>query len=408
MPKILSIKKTFHLRNLILIFLAFLFTGSVGYKYFEWKTFSDLSSAYNEVYFDELKLTSENMIPSASFSGELRNNKQFNKPLNNNDYLQGLTTVENKLSIVINNEEGNGDFLKNSKEKFAGLQNNDNFLFGERGDIAKSIINKQLSYYQDELKQNNLNLAMEYGMRILFTIYRDNTALNDFSKTIGSSTDSKYIGKYFGDIASLEKYANSDFKFDKEDFIKNYYPSFVSKVDNWKKYFATYYIAEKDFAVGNTETARLELQAVQDNASSSYIDYSSLFNEQSITYSELMKDILKQVSDQAVAIKDYKSKQLYKYPFLKDVNVWKDDFVLCQMYDFKSSIYHSITSNYPVAKNVPDLIKELSTISPKTDNVDNRFDKSIMEFTNSDKRMDFTCKDKYSGEKLNFFTIKSY
>ncbi len=313
-----------------------------------------------------------------------------------------------KLNIYINKDEGYRDLLNKNLALFSQLQNNTNLLFGERGVMAKRIVSDQLSYYQDEIKSNSSGLAVGYGTKILFTLYRDNTALQDFGKIIGSSTDPTYIGKYFANIASLEKYTSSDFKFDKEELIKNYYPSFINKVNNWKKFFAAYYLAEKDFAVGNTETAQLELQAVRDNASNSQIDYSSIFNEQNSTFSELSKDILKQVSDQAAIIKDYKSKQLYKYPFLKAVNIWKEDFVLCQMYNFKSGVFHSITSNYPVSKNVPDLIKELSTINPKTDNVDDKFDKSTMKFTNSGKSLEFTCLDKYTREKLNFIIPKSY
>jgi len=396
------------IRNLLLSLLIFLILLFVGYKYFEWKTFSDLAGAYNNSYFNEIKFVSE-MEPSyTGYYTELFNNKQFKNPKDSTDYLLGLTAVENKLNIVINNDEGYRDLLNNNNDLFSKLKGGINLLFGERGSIGKEILNDQLKYYQDEMEMNNINLATYYGTQILFTIYRDNIALSDFTKIIGNSTDSSYISKYFDNIASLEKYANSDFKFDNEDFINNYYPNFISKINNWKKFFAAYYAAEKDFTAGNAQVAQLELQAVSDNASNSYVDYSSIFNEQNSTSSKLSKDILKLVSDQAGAIKDYKSKQLYKYPFLKNVNVWKEDFVLCQMYDYKSGIYYSITSTYPVSKNVSDLINELSTISPKTDNVDSKFDKSSMKFTNSDKKLEFTCIDRYSGNKLNFVINKSY
>lgn len=404
----MSILMKLSLRNLFLYSLISLLAIASLYKYFEWKTFSDLSSAYNDSYFNEIKFVSGIDPSYTAFFSELYNNKQFQNPKDSTDYLQGLTAIENKLNIVINNDEGYRDLLNNNNDLFSKLGNSTNFLFGKRGDIGKKIVNDQLKYYQDEIKSNNINLAYGYGIKILFTIYRDNVAFNDFGKIIGSSTDPTYISKYFANIASLEKYSNSDFKFDKEDFIKNYYPNFVSKVNHWKKYFATYYQAEKDFSVGNTDTAQLELQTVSDNASNSYIDYSSIFNEQNSTTSDLSKDILKQVSDQAATIKDYKSKGLYKYPLLRDIKIWKEDFVLCQMYDYKSSVFYSITSNYPVSKNVSDLIKELSAINPKTDNVDSKFDKSTMKFTNSDKSLEFTCTDKYTGEKLKFVTPKSY
>lgn len=401
-------KRTFHIRNIVLFFLATLLVIGIGYKYFEWKTFSDVSNSYNTSYFDELKFVSEMGPSSDELTNEMLNNKQFNHSKNSSDYLQGLGTVENKLDVVINNEEGYLDLLKSKLALFSQLQIRTNLLLGERGSIGKKIVNNQVAYYQDEIKGTNIYLGTLYADQILYEVYRDQVALNDFSNAVGSSTNASYISQYFYEIAALEKYTNGNFKFDKEDFVNNYFPSFVSKINDKKKYFSAYYMAEKDFTVGNTDTAQLELQAAIDTWSNTQIDYSSLYKEQYSTATDIDKDVLILVSDQAAAIKDYKSKQLFKYPLLKEVSVWKEDFVLCQMYDFKSSVYHTITSNYPVSKNIPDLIKELSSISPKTDNVDRTFDKTAMEFTNTDKALEFTCTDKYTGEKLNFTYTKSF
>lgn len=396
------------IRNLLIALFIIVILLFVGYKYFEWKTFSDLSNAYNNSYVKEIKYVSAITPPTNDFFKELYNNKQFGKPKDNQDYLEGLTTISDKLNIVVNNQEGYVDLLNGNVTTFTTLKNSANLLFGERGDVARKIVNDQLAYYSDEIKQANINLASLYATEILFSIYRDNVTVNDFNKVIGSSTSQSDINQYFSEISSLEKYSNSDYKFDKEDFIKSYYPSFVDKIDNWKMYFSSYYKAEKDFSVGNTDIAKLELQAVTDNAYNSYIDYSSLFNEQSSKNTELSKDILKLVSEQASAIKDYKMKGFYKYPLLKSVNVWKEDFVLCQMYNFKTNIFNTITSKYPSAKTVSGLINELSSINPKTDNVDNTFDKSAMKFTNTDNKLEFTCIDKYTGDKVNFTTLKSY
>ena len=87
--------------------------------------------------------------------------------------------------------------------------------------------------------------------------------------------------------------------------------------------------------------------------------------------------------------------------------MWSEDLVLCQMYNYKSSYYYDVTSSYPTSKTVSDLIKELSTISPKTTNIDDKFDKSVMTFKNSDKRLDFTCKDKVSNTSLKYFITKN-
>jgi hypothetical protein len=394
------------IRNLILFPLIFLILLFVGYKYFEWKTFSELSNAYNTAYFNEIKLVSENQSAEEDLTNELSTNKQFLKPKDTKDYLEGVSAIETKLNISINNYEGYRDLLNKDLTQFEKLQNGINLLIGERRRIGKIILNNQLAYYKDELKGALSNLATRYGIKILFQIYRDNGSLSTFSDAIGTSVDQTYISKYFDVISPLEKYTNSNYKFENEDYVKEHYPNFINKIGNWKKYFSSYYEAEKDFSVGNIEVAQLKLRTVWDNASNSYIDYSSIFDEQGSAPLNSAKNILKLVSEQAASIKDYKQKGLYKYPLLKEISIWKEDLVLCQMYNYKSSIFNAITSKYPSSKTVSDLIKELSTISPKTDNVDSRFDKSTMEFKNTDKQLEFVCKDKYSGEKIKFFITK--
>lgn len=393
------------IRNLLLFLLTFLVLLFVGYKYFEWKTFSDLANAYNTAYLNEFKLVAE-MQPSDENLSKEFSNKQFLEPKNEEDYFKGVSAIETKLNISINQREGYVELLNKDIILFTKLQKGTNLLIGERGNIGKIIVNNQLAYYKEEIDGVRSNLAAGYATKILFQIYRDNSSLNSFSKSIGTSADAADVSRYFDVISPLEKYANSNYKFENEESVVKYFPNLSNKFGNWKKYFSSYYEAEKDFSVGNTDVAQLKLQNVWDNASNSYIDYSSIFDEQGSSPLNSAKNILKLVSEQAASIKDYKQKGLYKYPFLKEISIWKEDLVLCQMYDYKSGIFNTITSKYPSSKTVSELIKELSTISPKTDNVDSRFDKSTMEFKNTDKQLEFVCKDKYSGEKIKFFITK--
>lgn len=393
------------IRNLLLVFFVFIILLFIGYKYFEWNTFKDIANSYNTSWLKELSLTSEGGIPSKDYNDELANNKNF-KQSDRSAFLKGLDEINAKLNIVVNVLEGYSDQLEQDRKIFAKLKNKTNFLFGERGNIAKKIVDDQLAYYDLEQKGNKISLANYYGVNVLFNIWRDSITLTNFLDKIGSSTDASFIGKYFSELAPLEKYTSSNFKFEHEDEIKQYYPDFGNKINSYKKYFASYYTAEKDFSVGNTETAQLELQTTTDNWAKISIDYSSLGNEQNPTLKEATKEILRLVSDQSMTIKNYKLKKLYKYPLLPSIDVWKEDLVLCQMYDYKTYYYYSVTSKYPTAKTVDGLIKELSKISPKTDNVDGIFDKSAMKFINSDKKLDFTCIDKYSGTRLNYFLEK--
>jgi len=397
--------KSVSLRVILLIVLILLISISIGYKYFEWKIFNNISSIYNRAYFEEISLTSEGGRIFEKYTN-LMSSQSFTDPRDTTEYLEILTNIDNTLNININFLEGYGTLLKENLYKFSELKKGSNFLIGERRNIAKKIINYHLDYYKNEMEMNQIQLSQNYGVKTLINIWSDNTKLVDFLNKIGSSVDSDYIGKYFSEIISLEKYSNNDFKFENEDIIRKYYPNSVSKLNSWKEYFAAYYSAEKNFVRGNTETAFLELQAVKDNASNATTDYNTIFTEQESQTSEKSRAILKIVSNQAATIKEYKSKGLYKYPLLKENNIWIEDFVLCQMYNYKTQIYQSITSKYPSSKTVSGLIKELSTINPKTSNVDSTFDKSVMKFTNTDKKIEFICENKYNNKKLVFNILK--
>src|ERR1035437_4241255 len=138
------------IRHLLIALFVIVILLFVGYKYFEWKTFSDLSNAYNYSYVKEIKYVSAMEPPTNDFFKELYNNKQFSKPKDNQDYLEGITTLSEKLNIVINNGEGYIDLLNEKLAIFSKLKNNTNLLFGERGDIAKKIVNNQIDYYNIE------------------------------------------------------------------------------------------------------------------------------------------------------------------------------------------------------------------------------------------------------------------
>jgi hypothetical protein len=396
---------TIKIRNLLLLFLVLLALLFVGYKYFEWKTISDLSNLYNTTWVSEFKIVSNTYAPAHDFFSKFTNSEET-QVTDPDKIIARTTDLNNSLALYINSEEGYRDLISSNNQKYLTLKPFVSLLFGERGKIAKNIVNDQLNYYHNEIANNKHSLASDYFFAILFgNIIIDYQNLTKYDGKAQISTAN--FSKNFGDISSLEKYADNSFKFDNEDLIKQEYPTAYQKIQNYKKYFSSYYKVVKDYVNGDTETAAYEYQALKESASDIGIDFNTIFNEGKSISLENSKSTLQLVSDQASNIKQFKTNKLYKYPLLADISTWKEDLVLCQMYDFKMSIYKDISSKYPDAKNVPDLIKQLSTMSPSTDNVDNTFDKStVLKFVNNDKQIQFVCKDKYTKSSITFTTDK--
>jgi hypothetical protein len=176
-------------------------------------------------------------------------------------------------------------------------------------------------------------------------------------------------------------------------------------LDRYRAYFSSYYSVAKDAVNSDYESVQYKLSKLEETRTNLNVNFADLFSEGKNKNTENAKNIIQLVSDEAYLIKDFKSKGLYKYPLLANVNNWDEDLMLCQMYDYKSSVYHNMTTKYVSAKTTKDLLNELSSISPSTSLVDSQFDTKTINFTNNDKAITFKCTGR-SNNTFIFETIK--
>ena len=394
-----------NLRIILLVLVFILILLGVGYKYYEWNTVKSLSDLYNSSWKQEFK-TVENNIKTGDDFYSFQKDTFASKNITD-AFTKNYTDLKGKLNLYLESEEQYKNLVVQDRNKFLALKSSASFLLGPQGDFVKKVVDLQLKYYDDELENANRNATGSYLWSNLLSVWYDKGIVDAYEKKIGTKYNN--IPTYFSDISTIQSYTNSDFKFSHEDDIKKYYPGGYSALQKYKDYLSNYYIVVQDIVNSDYQSAAYNYTNISNNIASLTINFKDFFNAQADDQRiNRDKEIVDVVSNEANLIKQFKKNGLGKYPLLPPINTWKEDLVLCQMYDFKAvTVYNSVTSKYPMSKNFNDLLNELSGINPRTDFVDGSFDKSTVTFTNDDKKIEFQCKDKYDGDTLSFPTKKS-
>lgn len=397
--------KGLNLRIALLILVFILILLGVGYKYYEWQAVKNLSDLYNSSWKQEFKTVVNNIKTGDDFFQFQKDTfaaKDFT-----DSFTKNYSDLKGKLNLYLESEEEYKNLVIQDRDKYLALKSSSAFLFGPQGDFVKKVIDSQLKYYDDELENANRNSTGSYLWSGLLSVWYDKGIVDAYEKKIGTTYTN--IPKYFSDISTIQSYTNSDFKFSHEDEIKKYFPGGYDSLQKYRDYLSTYYLVVQDIVNGDYQSAAYKYTNISNNIASLTINFKDFFNAQADDQRiNRDKEIVDVVSNQANLIKQFKKNGLGKYPLLPAINKWKEDLVLCQMYDFKAvTVYNSVTSKYPTSKNFNDLLNELSGINPRTDFVDSSFDKSVVTFINDDKKIEFQCKDKIDGDTLLFPTKKS-
>ncbi|MGI0060481.1 MAG: hypothetical protein ACREBJ_12020, partial [Nitrosotalea sp.] len=276
---------------------------------------------------------------------------------------------------------------------------------GERGNFARKVIENQIRYYNLEIDDAKIDDASNWLEYDFLKTWNDMATVGKFYNEIGSDAITN-TPKYFSDLSPIQGYTNNDFQFDHASIISQFYPDGYSALNNYKNYFVNYYTTAQDYDTGDTQSAAYTFSSLQDAASNLGFNITDVFNQQKNHLNQNTNTIIQLVADQSNEIKDFQAKRLYTYPMLSPIGAWKVDLVMCQLYDFRARLVHSITTNYVTSKTPSDLLNELSSVPPSTQFVDSKFNKSVMKIVNSDKEIQFTCTDKTSNTTYQFTTLK--
>lgn len=391
-----------NIRLTAIIALTAIFLLFIGYKYYEWSTLQYLNSLYNQVLVQEMSLIQDENTNYLTYYRLFQ--KVFSKDASTDSLINSYSELTGDLQIYIASQEAYSTAINQNIATFSNI--NVAFLFGQRGNFAKDLVSKQVSWYEDESENNNISDSSLWLTLNLLRAIRDMNLVNNFNKN--TSSDYKLlIPKYWTDLSPLQIYTNPDFSFEHEDIIKKYYPDGYNLLENYKTYFSDFYSTIQDADNGDYESVSYKLPTLQQTGSSLNVNFSDLYNNTKDKQNSLSQDTIKIIADLSNEIKDFNTQKLYKYPLLPNINKnWKVDLALCNIYSAKANLYQSITSNYIKSSDSASLLNELNTVAPYTQFVDSKFDKSTMKIKNNDKELTFICIDKTNNTSYQVTTLK--
>lgn len=397
--------KTGSLRGTIFLLLILAFLLAIGYKLFEWTTLKTLSQLHRKTEVQELALTEEGVKLSKNVIDLvekifLEENVPLEETLGRLDELQGETR------LAIDRDENYLNTIKENQARYTKLKLPTTLLVGKRGAFARQLLSSQDDYYKNEIIGAEETIVEDCLFLSMFvTVMKDRFILDDFSAKTEKSPEVNY-SKYFDDIAVLEKYTRDDFKFQNEDRIKDLYPYGYEILTKNRRFMGSFYLVAKDYVAGDLESAAYKYSRLKDEWIELSVDLDRLFREGESRTIKRGKAVLDAGINKIKLIKHFKEGEFGAYPLLSNVGGWKEDLIQCQLYEYKSGLYNTLTSKYPEAQTFEELLIELSQVSPKTDVIDDKFDKSVIRFTNDEESIKFECVDKENNRAFIFQIFK--
>lgn len=390
------------LRNLLLFILASIILLGIGYKFLEYKTASVLVDLHKKSWAQELSLTSKSQENQRAYKDSIDN--LLDPKITPSKSIEELSKLNSLNKLYREHTLNYLATMRSNQKDYENLVLPSRILLGKSGSLVRGIIDNQLKYYQEEIGGAEVSLVSSDLIINTFDVWKDFTVSNDFVARGGSSL-ATFIPKNFPDIATLEKYTKGNFRYENDEKIKKYFPENYEYLTKAKTYFALFYEIAKDFVAGDLEAAGYKSPRLAEEEIEINPDFDRLFSEGEKDSLERSKKIAEHVFKLVKTTKDFEDTDAGKNP-LGNVAGWKDDLILCQLYNYKSQIYQGITEEYPKAKNTDELLLELDKISPRTESIDSRFDKTSLKFTNDEEVIRFECKDKEENKTYTYEILK--
>ncbi len=393
------------IKFLIIIICILLFAGGVGYKIQERAYLNNLVNTFQENFAKDLALVEEHSnLEEVAYQHMMSWSDSSEK--------DSLLDSQNKVSkivvstkIVKNHEEEYRKKIEADQKRFQELKSQGFFLIGDTRDFADEFLGSINLYYENEIKlARNEEIGIDYTVN-LFETLKDYFAALDHSNSIAKVAKSK-ISDHFYKISSLEKYTRPDFSFKNEEGIKILLPYEYEVLDKYKEYLSSYYSVSKDISNGNYDSASYKASKLSSDASNLTVDWDRIGKSDDSEQTDRGKIILEEHINQIKLIQDFNQRNLGRYPIGNKIEFTNKDLMLCHAYYYKTGLFSLITSEDPKSKTAEGLIKELSTISPKTDDLDVGFDKEVMKYISDDKKGELICQDKIANKSYKFTDSK--
>lgn len=393
------------LRIIIVAACILLLAVGIGYKFQEYQHLKSLVDTYQSVLTGKLTHIEEYNSSQEEGYKHLKTylSEKPNTPLK--DTLSNLDQVIKSAKLIQGIVQDYEKRVDEDREKFQTIRKSRILLVGPVKGFSDRLLDSIDSYYQEEAQTaKNNKLSLDFSINLYETL-KDYAIALDFSANSANLKPDKFASDFYK-ISSLEKYSRDDFSFQNEEEIKKLLPYEYEILTKYREYLKSYYLVSKDVLKGNYDSAQYKAGKLLTNAANLTVDWSRIGKSDEADRTRRSKAILEQLITQLSILRELDQGGTGKYPYIRPVTFNKKDLLLCHMYKYKIGLYSLVTSEFPKAKTIEELQKELSTVSPKTNEFDNGFDKSSMEFTNTDDKIEVTCKDKEANKSYAFPTSK--
>lgn len=395
-----SLQSIMKLKYLVSGVIFLLIAIAIIYKLYERRFVGYLTHTFNSAIQSELQLLSEK-TPSEKAAGEMLD--QFFLANSEKAYKDTATMSSGFVrvsKIILDKDNEYSRQLSNNLNDVQGLKKKTYLLFGKVKSESNEILTTAENFYTAEIKAGQEGKANIEAFNVIITMLQDYNLVTQHLASIGKYTTNPI------DISTLEKYSRSDWTLSEGDQIKSLFPYRYEVIQKYRNYLGEYWLLTKDVLKENYESALYKFPKLVNSDIELTADWSRVVTENEKKDIDDTRNRLEQAFKLNSLFYSFNNQRLGKYPFTKEMKFVITDPLLCNLYVVKTSLFHSIKDEYPKSNQFNDLLSDLSTISPKTDELDKLIDYNSVVYSNNDKEISFICKDKQLNRDYMFVIEK--
>ncbi|OGG24146.1 hypothetical protein A3A79_03065 [Candidatus Gottesmanbacteria bacterium RIFCSPLOWO2_01_FULL_43_11b] len=377
-----------NIRTFLIGFLVVLFIGGVGYKVFERQQEGSFVNWYDQTLKEEFDLSVEvNKAQKEGYSSvQNYTTADANRPLS--DTLDSIDEIISATKLLQNQQTEYNRVVEENQKDVEKFVRRAKFFFSnkEYQELLQTLTD---SYGERKYIRDVNSIRIDFILN-LFEVLRDFEIAQDHYRKYGSSSF-ETIGDTYGELSSLEKYAQNDFSFKNQEAIKEKLSFEFDVLTRYREYLKSYYVVLRDLARGNYDTASYKRGKLATDSYNLAIDWDRLWRDSDAVVSNKTKSLLSSYLTQWEAVNDLG----------KDFSSL--DLLLCRIYSTKLDLYSIVTDKESHATSSGDLLLDLSSVAPKTTDLDKLVDASIIEYAYAtDSATLFTCHNRKTNESYTF------
>lgn len=386
---------------LIVALLVAIFFGVIGYKIYEGKSMKSLEQLYNQVTLEEIMLVEELEKQQLKLDGAA----YVDVAAATAERIKNMDDIINLNKISLDMDENYLNKLEQNNKQFEEAKQKGWVLFGSTGKSYRAIVDAQLTYYNYKIIKAKDRITADSYFIVIREVMKDSSLFVSTMKKFENKKGGYDFEGLFREVPFLSKYAESNFKYKDEERIKEMYPYGYEYIIKERDFFKVHYLILRDMYEGDNDSASYKLSRLGTLNAELNTDTERLFSDGDEQNINKIKDVIESTLEKIKIIKEFE-KNGVSYPFLGKIAQWEEDLDLCSLYVYKTKLYNSITKKYPEGSNFNDFVKELSTISPKTTDIDNDFSTNYVKFIQDEKNIEFVCIANNPEQAFTFTIIK--